>query len=460
METLGATPGAAALSPEERVALLQEWSQSAPSGTAVPSRLHWLLRAADLPGFRGLARVSSVEPQFVGLAACFALSGSAGWEPGPGVLKGLSDDQLQAVVSELASLPDRAAVHERLRSQVESAKILVDWLLRTGTRLPPDRVEELLSESRCDQLLGHEFWLEDKHLEGVLDRLATDSPFSRRLWAKLVARITAASFDESAVSAEISTLAAARDRYPGSLAPEDLRRLDSWNTLGLQFSKPPKTPPPGTAAKLRSACDAVGQTPEALIGQWFSKWVMRAPDDLERKRKNEVLGAALLGFYETEDAACAAAMELTREAKDPELRRGCKTDLFSSIVSDASHNRLAAKHEDELRGTSIHPRLSPREPVRSKARGQKGLGVGSHRLPPEATPYVGHLRGGSRLRNPPRVAPVAGDFRGRRLHHGALEAQSGAQSRRTRSERTGRRSRSTCAEGAEARGNPDQSRES
>ncbi len=53
MGVVGATPGAAALSPDERGALLREWSQSVPAGTALPARLHWLLRARIRPDSAG-----------------------------------------------------------------------------------------------------------------------------------------------------------------------------------------------------------------------------------------------------------------------------------------------------------------------------------------------------------------------------------------------------------------------
>ena len=319
------------------------------------------------------------------------------WELGSGELKGLSDEQFQAMVSELASFPDRAAVYERLRSKVELTRIVVERLLHSGTKLPPPQVEELLSELRCEQSLPPEFWLEDKRLEGALDRLADQSPFSRRLWARLVNRIKAGNFDDSPVTAEMAALFAVYERFPNSIGSESLKRLNGWNTLGSHFGKPSKTPLPGTSAKLQAACLAVGQSREALITAWFSKWVLHAPNELERKRRNEVLGLAFLGFYETEDTACAMALKLCEEVKDSGLRKACKTELFTTIVSDANLGRLAVTHQDELRETSIRPRSKSPEPVRSKSRGKTGLGVGSLRLPPEATPYVGAFVMGSVL---------------------------------------------------------------
>ncbi len=56
LEAAGASPAAPSYSPEERVGLLRDWSQSAPSGAAIPAPLYWLLRA---PTRRPFARWSS-----------------------------------------------------------------------------------------------------------------------------------------------------------------------------------------------------------------------------------------------------------------------------------------------------------------------------------------------------------------------------------------------------------------
>src|SRR6202034_1089202 len=98
------------------------------------------------------------------------------------------------LIDAMASFPGREAVFERLRSNGELLKILVERFLRAPSKIPPTRVEELLSEIRCDKSLDHSFWLEDKHFESLLDRLATDSQLSRRIWHRLIARIAPENF--------------------------------------------------------------------------------------------------------------------------------------------------------------------------------------------------------------------------------------------------------------------------
>ncbi len=335
LDLAGKGPAAAATALEDRIAMLREWAQLAPRDAAVPGRLYWLLRAPDASGFRALAR-SGLEPRHVGLAACLALAGSSGREHGPGLVQDLGDEPFQAMLAELASFSHKEAVFDHLRSSPDMIRALVERLLQSRAKVPPAQVEDILSGMRCDEAIGHGFWLQDKHLAGLLDRLESDSKLSRRLWAGLIARITAENFTSSGMAAEMETLAAARDKFPSSLTPEDRERLDGWTALRAHFAAPQKDPAPGTAARLRKACEAVGQSREILTREWFHKRVLTASGDLERKRRNETLGLVLLGFYETEDSAKHAARKLAGDVPDAEQRRLCEVDLRNAILSEGS----------------------------------------------------------------------------------------------------------------------------
>jgi WD40 repeat protein len=397
LEAVAATPTAAVLAPDTRVSLLREWSQSAPAGAAIPAGLHWLIRATDPPAFRALVRSSGLDPRHAGLAACLVLSGSAGWQPDLGLLIELNDDQFRSFVAELERFDRLAAVLERLRADRNLADTLVDRVRRTRPKVSPAWLEELLLAVRCDEAAWRDYWLKNKHFHEVLSLLDTESResrLSRRLWALLVESITIDNYDESTLSPVLESLAGLSDQFSRSVTSEHAERLKGWNTLSIHFASPPKSPDPATTAKLRSACKAVGQTPESLAEWWFDKWVVRARNDLDRAKKNGVLGRAILGFVESEDQAWEIALKLAARVPDPERRRECKTDLFNNIVSEGNKDRLAQTFERELRETSISPRLKLRDPIGGRGGGKKGLGVGKFRLPPKATPYVGGFVGG------------------------------------------------------------------
>ena len=87
------------------------------------------------------------------------------------------------MVTGLTSFPQKDAVHARLRSSPEMVKAVVDRLLQLRSRVQPAQVEDLLSGIHCDEALGHGYWLQDRHLEGLLNLLDSDSRVSRRLVA-------------------------------------------------------------------------------------------------------------------------------------------------------------------------------------------------------------------------------------------------------------------------------------
>ena len=398
VEAMAATPAAAVLPAEERAGLLREWSQSAPAGAAIPAGIHWLLRPSDPPAFRALVKSSGLDPRHAGLAACVVLSGSAGWQLDPGLLNDLTDDQFRAFMAELERFDRKGAALERLCSDRKLAELLVDRVRRTRPKVSPAWLEELLLAVRCDEPAWHDYWLRNKHFPEVISLLDTESresPLSRRLWALMVDRITIDNYDESQLSPVLESLAGLSDQFPRSLPSEHAERLKGWNILSIHFASPPKSPPTGTAAKLRTACKAVGHTPEALAGWWFDKWVRRAPTKPELEKKSGILCRSLVEFFESEDQACEVALKLCEQEKNPERRRKFKEIFFNAVVTESNKDRLAQTYERELRETSIRARVKLRDPVGSRSGGKKGLGVGQLRLPPKATPYVGSFVGGS-----------------------------------------------------------------
>ena len=167
-------------------------------------------------------------------------------------------------------------------------------------------------------------------------------------------------------------MAAAREKFPTSMEAGDRDRLDGWNAIRSHFAAPPKPPAPGTAARLRKACGAIGQTPETLTQQWFARWVLTAPGDLERRKRNETLGHVLLGFHENENAAWDAARRLASGASDDEQRRLCEADFRRTILSEEARTPLGAKDAGMSPATVSTPNLRG-EPGRRNGRKTKGL---------------------------------------------------------------------------------------
>ncbi len=361
VEAMGKGQAAASTSPEDRIAMLGEWARLAPRDAATDP-IHWLLKAPDAASFRALAK-SKLEPRLVGLSACLVL---AGGDPGPGLLRELAEDQFHAMVAGLMSFPQKDVVHARLRSSPEMAKAVVDRLLQVRSKLEPAQVEDLLWGIRCDEALGHGYWLQDRHLEGLLDFLARDSLVSRGLWRGLIARITRENFSTSEVAGEMESMAAARAKFPISMEAGDRDRLDGWNAIRLHFAAPSKPAAPGAAARLRKACEAIGQTPEALAQQWFARWVVTAPGDLERKKRTETLSHVLLGFYGSENAAWDAARRLASGAADDVQRRMYEADFRGAILSQDAPPSLGAKDA----GTSVATVSAP------NLKGGPGRGIG------------------------------------------------------------------------------------
>src|SRR5262249_17671356 len=270
-----------------------------------------------------------------GLAACNALAGSAGWEPSHGFLKGLTDEQFRAFAVELHQFKSREAVFARLRSDSDLADTLVNRLFETRPQVTAAWLEAMLAAVGCAGPAWHGYWLKKRgrQLAALLESPASGSELSRRLGNGLIAQITVDNYDEPASAENLETLVAAGKRFPELLAEEQRARIEGWYALSTHFASPPKSPPTGTAHALPPACAAVGQTPEALGERWFRKWVVTESDELKRKRKAEALGRAILGFHESEDEACGAALKLA--GTEPNLKRQheYQTDLFTSIVS-------------------------------------------------------------------------------------------------------------------------------
>ncbi len=261
-------------------------------------------------------------------------------------------------------------------------KAVVDRLLQVRSKLEPAQVEDLLWGIRCDEAIGQGYWLQDGHLVGLLNLLNSDSRVSRGLWRGLIARITRESFSTSGVAGEMETMAAARKDFPTSMEPGDRDRLDGWNAIRLHFASPSK-PAPDTSDRLRKACEATGQTPKELTQQWFTRWVVTAPGDLERKKRNETLGHVLLGFYESENAAWDAARRLASGASDDVQRRMCEADLRGAILSEETRTPLGAKDAGLSVATVSTPNLRG-EPGRRNGRKTKGL----EQWKPYVAPFV------------------------------------------------------------------------
>jgi WD40 repeat protein len=412
---------ATALPAEERASLIGEWSVAAPANAMLPASLHWLARAANADEFKTLVGSPKVSARVVGLAACLALGGSAEWASAPSFLKDLSEDRFHAFVSELPNFELRKPVYERLRSDGALTKVFVDRLIRLRTTLPEKCAEEVLSAVRCDDSAWREYWLknEGNHFAAVLKNLAPNSQLSRRLWDGMLAQVTAESFADSGAS-KIGTLVEFGKRFPDSLSREQIAQLDSWSEINLEFASPPKSLPAGKSASLTQACRAVGVTREVLTQSWFRVHVLNAKKSAEMKERAAKFGRSVLGFYETEDAACEQALKLANEVKNGELCRLCKTELFTAIASVENRDRLARKFDYELRETDIRPHseVELRPSGRRAASGGRGLGVGRLRLPAKATPYAmaflgGVLFGGVLLLLvPPMFAHVMTNFTG------------------------------------------------
>ena len=381
LESLGTTAGARTLPVTERVEWLHRWSRATPSASAVPTGLFWLLQTGDESTFRTLIGSSKCEPRHAGLAACLAFAGWADGRSVLGVLKQLSDDQFREFVTQLERFRDRDSVFAKVVSDSDLSRALVGRLIRTPSQVSPGWFEELLSATRCDDSNWHKYWLKEKRLEGLLERLGISSALSRRIWDGLVARITPDNFDDSTLSPELETLCAAARRFPATLSPEQQKRLIGWETLSTHFASPQNSPE--TRTKLSAACEAVGQDFDSLAERSLHNHVEAYRNDLDRKRHDERLARVLRGFHEDEESTCAVALKLAQTVRDPNLRRLSTEDLFRAIVSNANWNRLVQRHHREIDGTSIAPLSLSRTKGQAGVKTGKRLSLGRRRLPPE-----------------------------------------------------------------------------
>ncbi len=380
----------AALPASERSNLVGEWCQTAPETAVFPAGLYWLLHAGSADAFRVLVGSSSVTARVAGLASCLALSSPADWAAEPAFLKDLQEDHFHAFIADLPIFDSRKAVYDRLRSARGLSKALVDRLIRLRGRLPESRVEEVLSAIGCDDPVWHDYWIkgEGANFAALLERVGSDSALARRIWSGLIARVTAKNFVDAQESG-LGVLVDMRARYPNSLSREQQERLDAWNAVNLEFASPPKTQPADKASNLAAACGAIDVPREDLAQSWFRTHVSTAASPAELKDKAEKFGRTLIGFFETEEAACERALELSAGLEARELRRRCMTALFDAIVSDENRDRLASRFENELLASGIRP-----EPVvdllqrRKRGGGQKRPGFGLFRLSPQATRSV------------------------------------------------------------------------
>jgi GTPase-associated protein 1, N-terminal domain type 2 len=389
----------AALPAGERAILLVDWAQAAPPNAAFPAGLHWLLHAGSAEAFRTLLPSSKVSTRLAGVATCLALCGGADWSADPAFLADLPEDQFHAFATALPGFESRKSVYDRLRSTRGSSKALVDRLLRLRSRLPESCVEDVLSALACDESAWHDYWLKGggTNFAALLGRLPSDSGLARRIWNGLLGRVTAENFADDEAS-EIESLAGIAGRYPGSLLREQQERLESWKAIKEEFAGPAtKSPPAVRSANLASACRTVNVKREDLAERWFRTHILTASSPAELKEHSEQFGNALVGFFETEDAACAQALELANGPEKRELRRRCTSAMFKAIVSAENHDRLARKFESLLRETDIRPAPEVDLLQRGKRGGRtgKGLGIGRYRVSPQATRYAGVFLGGA-----------------------------------------------------------------
>jgi GTPase-associated protein 1, N-terminal domain type 2 len=380
----------AALPAADRAHLLGDWAQASPATAAFPVGLYPLLHAGSADAFRELVGSSKLNARLAGLAIRLALCGPADWATDPAFLKDLQEDHFHAFVNELPNFDNRRSVYDRLRAAKGSSTVLVDRLIRLRSRLPEACVEEVLSAVGCDDPGLHDYWLKGGGINfaALLERLSSDSPLARRLWNGLLARLTTQTFVDAQASG-IGVLAELGGRFQGSLSREQQERLEGWRAIHLAFVSPgSKTQAAETAPGLASACRAVNVTREDLVEQWFATHVSTALNTTELREKAENFGQTLLGFFETEDAACAQALKLADGLQGREQRRRCMTALWNAIVSDENHDRLARTFESKLRETEIRPGPEVDLLLRGKRGLRKGPGFGRYRLSPEATPRV------------------------------------------------------------------------
>ena len=233
----------------------------------------------------------------------------------------------------------------------------------------------------CFRSNWHKYWLKEKRLEGLLERLGISSALSRRIWDGLVARITPNNFDDTTLSPELEALCAAARRFPATLSPEQQKRLIGWETLSTHFASPLNSPE--TRTKLTAACEAVRQDFDSLAERSLHNHVEAYRNDLDRKRHDERLARVLCGFHEDEESTCAVALKLAQTVRDPNLRRLTTGDLFRAIVSNANWNRLVQRHHREIDGTSIALLPLSRTKGHAGVNTGKRLSLGRRRLPPE-----------------------------------------------------------------------------
>ncbi len=291
----------------ERANLLVDWCQAAPANAVFPAGLHWLLHAGSAEAFHTLLASSKVSARLAGVSTCLALCGGADWSAEPAFLGELPDDQFHAFAVALAGFENRKSVYDRLKAARGSSKVLVDRLIRLRARLPESCVEDVLSALNCDEASWHDHWLKDggANFAAMLEHVASDAGLARRIWQGLLGRMTPENFADGEASG-IDVLEEIARRYPNSLSRDQLERLESWNAIKQAFvSSDTKAPAANRAANLASACRAANIKREDLAAQWFDTHILTASSPADLKKKSEQFGRAMLGFFETEDAACA-----------------------------------------------------------------------------------------------------------------------------------------------------------
>ena len=326
-----------------------------------------------------------MNARLAGLATRLALSGPGDWAIEPKFLKDLQDDYFHAAVSELPGFDNRKIIYDRLRSARGSSRTFVDRLIQLRSRLPEACLEEVLSSIGCDEPGWHEYWLKGggANFAALLERLANDSSLARRLWNGLLARVTIENFADGDASG-IGVLAEIAGGHPASLSREQQEQLDGWNAINLELVNPPKPQPPGKASTLASACRAANVTRESVTEQWFRSHVSTAQNTTELGEKAQKFGSSLLGFFETEDTACAHAAQAGRRpgrarAASPFHDRGCLKQSCRTRTTIAWHALLKASSARRRSGPSRRSICCSEGRAAAPGKGWDSVGAGCPR---------------------------------------------------------------------------------
>ena len=217
----------------------------------------------------------------------------------------------------------------------------------------------------------------------LFERVGGDSALARRIFGGLIARVTAETFVDAQASG-LGELAEIGRRFPNSLSREQQERLEAWNAINLEFASPPKTQPADKASSLASACRAVDVAPDDLAQSWFRTHVSTAQTTTELKDKAEKFGRTLLGFFGSEDAACAGP----QAGRRPGGSRAASPLDDRTLESDRLGRKPRSFGEQVRKRTPRHrdPARASRRFAREGERGRrKGSGSGRFRLSPQAT---------------------------------------------------------------------------